>query len=123
MTFTEFLASNGGVIFGALGVAVAVILSGFGSAIGVGLVGQAASGLMIEEPEKFGKSLVLQLLPGTQGLYGFVIGLLLMQLQAGMSLSQGMYIFMACLPVGLVGWISAIAQGNCSRRYQHPSQE
>ncbi len=112
MTFTEFLASNGGVIFGALGVAVAVILSGFGSAIGVGLVGQAASGLMIEEPEKFGKSLVLQLLPGTQGLYGFVIGLLsLMQLQAGMSLSQGMYIFMACLPVGLVGWISAIAQG------------
>ena len=66
MTFTEFLASNGGVIFGALGVAVAVILSGFGSAIGVGLVGQAASGLMIEEPEKFGKSLVLQLLPGTR---------------------------------------------------------
>ena len=36
------------------------------------MVGEVAAGLMAEEPEKFGKSLVLQLLPGTQGLYGFV---------------------------------------------------
>jgi len=75
MSFTEFIVSQGGVIFGGLGVAVAVFLSGIGSAIGIGIVGQAASGLVIEEPEKFGRSLVLQLLPGTQGLYGFVIGL------------------------------------------------
>lgn len=112
MNFTEFLTSNGGVIFGALGAALAVILSGFGSAIGVGLVGEAASGLIIEEPEKFGKSLILQLLPGTQGLYGFVIGLLALgQLNANMGLAQGMYLFMACAPVGFVGWVSAIAQG------------
>ncbi len=112
MNFTEFLSSYGGVVFAGLGAALAVILSGFGSAIGVGTVGQAASGLMIEEPQKFGKSLVLQLLPGTQGLYGFVIGLLVLgQLSADMSLAQGMYIFAACLPVGLVGWVSAIAQG------------
>ena len=112
MNFTEFLASNGGVVFAGLGAAIAVILSGFGSAIGVGLVGQAASGLMVEEPQKFGKSLVLQLLPGTQGLYGFVIGLLVLgQLDAGMGLAQGMFIFAACLPIGLVGWVSAIAQG------------
>ncbi|MFA7533758.1 MAG: V-type ATP synthase subunit K, partial [Tissierellaceae bacterium] len=77
MTFSEFLVSHGGVFFAGLGIAVAVFLSGIGSAKGVGLVGEAASGLMIEEPEKFGKSLVLQLLPGTQGLYGFVIGLML----------------------------------------------
>ena len=58
------------------------------------------------------KSLVLQLLPGTQGLYGFVIGLLVLgQLDASMSLQQGLYIFAACLPVGLVGWRSAISQG------------
>ncbi|MDR7871477.1 MAG: V-type ATP synthase subunit K [Tissierellaceae bacterium] len=104
--------NNGGIFFAGLGAAIAVILSGFGSAKGVGLVGEAAAGLMIEEPEKFGKALVLQLLPGTQGLYGFVIGLLVLgKLSAGMSLAEGMYIFAACLPVGLVGWVSAIAQG------------
>jgi V/A-type H+-transporting ATPase subunit K len=112
MSFTEFIVSQGGVIFGGLGVAVAVFLSGIGSAIGIGIVGQAASGLVIEEPEKFGRSLVLQLLPGTQGLYGFVIGLLVMgQLDIGMSLANGMYLLAACLPVGFVGWLSAIAQG------------
>jgi len=115
MNFTEFLLQEGGVVFAGLGAALAVILSGFGSAIGVGLVGEAASGLMIEEPEKFGKSLVLQLLPGTQGLYGFVIGLLVLgKLDASMSLAQGMYLFAACLPIGFVGWVSAKAQGKTS---------
>lgn len=112
MNFAEVMFNNGGIFFAGLGAAIAVILSGFGSAKGVGLVGEAAAGLMIEEPEKFGKALVLQLLPGTQGLYGFVIGLLVLgKLSAGMSLAEGMYIFAACLPVGLVGWVSAIAQG------------
>jgi V/A-type H+-transporting ATPase subunit K len=112
MNFTEFIVQYGGVVFAGLGIAVAVFLSGIGSAIGIGIVGEAASGLVIEEPEKFGRSLVLQLLPGTQGLYGFVIGLLVLgKLDAGMSLSQGMYLLAACLPIGFVGWISAIAQG------------
>lgn len=112
MNFTEFIVQNGGVFFAGLGIAIAVFLSGIGSAIGIGIVGEAASGLVIEEPEKFGRSLILQLLPGTQGLYGFVIGLLVIgQLDAGMSLAQGMYLFAACLPIGFVGWMSAIAQG------------
>ena len=68
-----FMENNGGLIFAALGVALAVGLSGIGSAKGVGLVGEAASGLVTEEPEKFGKALVLELLPGTQGFYGFVV--------------------------------------------------
>ncbi len=50
-----------------MGVALAAIMPGIGSARGVGLVGEAASGLITEEPEKFGKALILQLLPGTQG--------------------------------------------------------
>jgi len=68
----------GGVVFGVLGAALAVLLSGIGSARGVGIAGEAAAGLIIDEPEKFGKAMVLQLLPGTQGLYGFVIGLFIM---------------------------------------------
>ncbi len=112
MGFTEFLVEFGGVFFAGLGAAIAVLFSGIGSAAGVGIVGEAAAGLVIEEPEKFGKSLILQLLPGTQGLYGFVIGLLVLgKLGAGMSLAEGLYIMAACMPVGFVGWRSAISQG------------
>lgn len=112
MNFAEIFTSFGGIVFGGLGAALAVVMPGIGSARGVGLVGEAASGLMIEEPEKFGKSLILQLLPGTQGLYGFVIGLLVLgQLTAQMDLAHGLYILMACLPMAFVGWKSAIFQG------------
>lgn len=115
MTFSEFLVANGGIFFGGLGVAFAVMFSGLGSAAGIGIVGEAAAGLVIEEPEKFGKSLVLQLLPGTQGLYGFVVGLIIIgNLSVDMSLIHGMYLFAASLPVGFVGWGSAIAQGKAA---------
>ena len=111
MAFADLLVNNGGVVFAALGIAVAM-LSGIGSAIGVGTVGEAASGLIIEEPEKFGRSLVLQLLPGTQGLYGFVIALMVLgKLDVNMSVANGLYLLFACAPVGIVGWLSAIAQG------------
>lgn len=107
--------ADGGVVFAALGASVAVFLSGMGSALGIGIVGQAAAGLVIEEPEKFGRSLVLQLLPGTQGLYGFVIGLLVLgRLDVGMGALEGLYILAACLPIGFVGWISGIAQGKAA---------
>lgn len=111
----NFFLEQGGVIMGLLGASLAVLLAGTGSAKGVGMVGEAASALIIDEPEKFGKSLILQLLPGTQGLYGFVIGLMAMgKLSASMGLQQGMGIFMACLPVGFVGLLSAIAQAKVS---------
>ena len=100
----------GGVVFGVLGAALAVLLSGIGSARGVGIAGEAAAGLIIDEPEKFGKAMVL--LPGTQGLYGFVIGLLIMfKLSPDMTIAQGMYLLMAGLPVGFVGLRSALYQG------------
>ena len=107
-----FVENNGGIIFAALGAALAVGLSGIGSAKGVGIVGEAAAGLVTEEPEKFGKALVLQLLPGTQGLYGFVIAFLVFtKLASGMELSQGFYLLFACLPVAFGGLWSGIAQG------------
>lgn len=110
--FMALLAQNGGVVFGVLGAALAVLLAGIGSARGVGIAGEAAAGLVITEPEKFGKAMVLQLLPGTQGLYGFVIGLFIMfRLKIDMSLIEGLYLMMAALPVGLVGLRSALYQG------------
>lgn len=111
MNFANWIVENGGVVFGALGV-VAAMLAAIGSASGLSIVGQAASGLVPEEPQKFGKTLILQLLPGTQGLYGFVIGLLiLLKLSSAVTLEQGMYLMAVGLPIGLVGWGSAIAQG------------
>lgn len=108
----SFFVDNGGLILATFGMALAVIMPGIGSARGVGLVGEAAAGLITEEPEKFGKSLVLQLLPGTQGLYGFVIGILILFKLAGgsISLAQGYVYIAAALPVGVVGYFSAIAQ-------------
>lgn len=116
MTWIQYLTENfGGFIFGALGVAMAVGLAGIGSAKGVGLAGEAVSGLLTEQPEKFGKALILELLPGTQGLYGFVVGLMVMfSLSTDTTLAQGLYLFLACLPVGISGLFSGIAQGRAA---------
>lgn len=116
-TWIEFFVNGtNGMIFALLGAAIAVGLAGIGSAQGIGLVGQASAGLMAEDPDKFGKTFILVALPGTQGLYGFVIALLLFT-KIGIfggsapDLSLGLKYFMACLPVAIAGWRSAIWQG------------
>jgi len=100
------------------GASTAVFAGGLGSAIGVALVGQAASGVVTEEPEKFGKLLLLEALPGTQGIYGFLAGFwvilqfgLLAGKGAAIAQQQGLQIFFACLPVAISGFFSAIFQG------------
>ena len=108
-----------GLIWAYCGVAVAVLLSGIGSAIGVAMAGQAGSGLVAEHPEHFSKVLTLEALPGTQGIYGFLVAVLLMALKLGtfggelpdISLIAGVQIFLGCLPIGVVGLLSAIYQG------------
>ena len=121
MTWIQFFENNGGIIFAALGIALAVGLSGIGSAKGVGLVGEAATGLVTEEPEKFGKALVLELLPGTQGLYGLLIGFVTLSkigiIGSGaieLTAIQGLEILAACLPIAIVGLISGKYQGKTS---------
>ena len=107
----EFLTQYGGITIGAIGVALAAALPGIWSAKGVGIVGEAATGLLAEEPDKFGKALILELLPGTQGLYGFIIGLMVyLKLTVDISLGSGLYLCMACLPIAFVGWQSAKLQ-------------
>lgn len=113
MEFTEFFAQYGGAILAGFGVAIAVIFSGMGSALGVGSAGQAAASLLKVEPEKFAQALILQLLPGTQGLYGFVIGfLIILKISTGMDLYTGFALLIAALPIGFVGYFSAKHQGN-----------
>ena len=103
-----------------LGAAIAS-LAGVGSAIGVSIAGQAAAGVITEDPKKFGKTLVLQVLPGTQGIYGFVVSFLII-LKLGMlggdmvelTVAQGAYLFAAGIPIGVVGIISGIQQGKAA---------
>ena len=62
----------------AIGGAAMAALAGVGSALGVGVAGQAAAGVVAEDPKKFGQTLVLQALPGTQGIYGLLIAFLIL---------------------------------------------
>lgn len=101
-----------------LGVAMAVVFSGIGSAWGIGLTGQAASGVLTEDPTKFGKLIPLVGLPGTQGIYGFLIAFLVVSklgLLAGklpeLTPDEGLKWFFICQPVAWAGLVSAIWQG------------
>ena len=108
---SNFFIEHGGIILAVLGMAMATFLPGSGSARGTGMAGEAAAALTVEQPEKFGKALVLQLLPGTQGLYGFVIAFFIMlRLDGNVDFAKGLYFFMASLPIAIAGYTSAIAQ-------------
>lgn len=109
-----------GSVFALLGAAIAA-LAGIGSAIGVGIAGQAAAGVLAEDPKKFGKTLILQAIPGTQGIYGLLMAFLIFirigLLSGGMidlTVSQGLYILASGIPIGAVGIWSGIAQGKAA---------
>lgn len=103
-----------------VGVAVAVVIAGFGSAIGIGIAANMSIGAMHEHPDLFPQFLLLSALPGTQGIYGFVAGFLIIlwtgllndptQL-ASLTPVQGWQFLFAGLPVGLAGLVSGIHQG------------
>ena len=112
-----------GMVYALLGAAVAVFLAGAGSAIGVGIAGQAASGVVTEDPSKFAKVLIMQLLPGTQGIYGLLVGFITLSKigllgggAADLDPKTGLLILAACLPIGIAiaGLLSAIHQGKTS---------
>lgn len=111
---------SSGIFWAILGSAVATALACIGSAKGVGIASEAAAGVVAEDPSKFGKMLVLQLLPGTQGLYGFVITVMIFVntgvfgAGAEVSLVQGLLYFAASLPIALGGLFSGIAQGRAA---------
>lgn len=112
---------NMGMVLALAGAALASILAGIGSAVGVGKAGQAAAGVVTEDPSKFSKVLIMQLLPGTQGIYGLLIAFITLS-QIGilggsaeaLSLAKGLLYFAACMPIAIVGLLSAISQGKAA---------
>lgn len=109
-----------GTIIALIGAGLGTIVPGIGSILGVQMCGKAAAGVTSEKPELFGKLLVLQILPGTQGLYGFLATFLFM-IQVGLlggafdatalTVQQGWAFFAAFMPITINGLISAIYQG------------
>ncbi|NLT10975.1 MAG: V-type ATP synthase subunit K [Clostridiaceae bacterium] len=105
-----------GIILALTGAALSVTLTCIGSAKGVGMTGEASAPVMIDDPSKFSKLLILQLMPGTQGLYGLVVTVMVM-LNIGLlggspdlSLTEGLLYFFACMPIAVGGLISALMQ-------------
>ncbi|HIZ45181.1 MAG TPA: V-type ATP synthase subunit K [Firmicutes bacterium] len=111
---------NMGVMLALLGAVLAALVAGIGSAIGVGMAGEAAAGVVTEDPSKFSKVLILQLLPGTQGIYGLLVGFItltqigIMGGSADISVVKGLLYLVACLPMAFVGYKSAIRQARAS---------
>lgn len=120
MTISEFLSSIfSGSTLALVGAALAVLMAGMGSAKGVNMVAKASAGALSEDPSIFGKTLLLQALPMTQGFYGFIVSfLILFNMKAGifgdapaLTVAEGAYYLVAALPTAIVGYYSAVKQG------------
>ncbi len=100
-----------------LGGAIAAVLSGIGSAIGITIASATCSGILSEDDTKFGKLLPLAAMPGTQGIYGFIAAVLVLALfgilggKVDLPGLAGFKIFLACQPVAWLCCISAVYQG------------
>ena len=117
----ETFMSNAGLYIAVIGASLAVALACAGSGKGVGCVGEAAAGVLSEDPGKFASCLILQILPGTQGLYGLVVWFYAMfslgvigGTPATLTVAQGIGYCFACLPMAIGGYITAIGQGRCA---------
>ena len=101
-------------VIGIIGIAVCVLLCGIGSAFGLYKTGGAAAGVLGEDPKKFGKVLVLVLLPATQGIYGFIIGIIASSGIGDLAnavAADGWRLFGAVMPMAISGLVTGILQG------------
>lgn len=109
-----------GIALAILGAVLAALVPGIASAKGVSMGGIAGAGVITEDPAQFGKVLILQLLPGTQGIYGLLIAFITLS-QIGVlggssdvSFVKGLLFLGACMPMVIVGYTSAIRQAKAS---------
>lgn len=105
-----------GILLALIGGALSVTLTCVGSAKGVDMTAEAAAPVIIDDPSKFSKLMILMLLPGSQGLYGLVVTILLLTQigvlggSSAVSFTAGLLYFLACLPIAIGGMVSALLQ-------------
>jgi V/A-type H+-transporting ATPase subunit K len=112
-----FIAENKESILILVGILISIVMSGIGSAKGGAMIGTAAAGLISEQPEKFGQSLVLQMMSASQGLYGFIIGFLIFTNLGGdepIAIATALRCFGAGTIMGLAGYFTAIEQSKAA---------
>jgi len=84
-------------------------IPGIMAAMGVAMTGVAAAAVSAEDPKKFPKLFVLQVMPGTQGIYGFVAAFLIMFVvypKLATTGVAGLAVLAAALPAILQGFTS-----------------
>ena len=75
------------------------------------MIGKAAAALISEQPEKFGQSLVLQMMSASQGLYGFIVGFLIFtKIGNDLTFTISLRCLGAGILMGLTGYLTAIQQ-------------
>ncbi|PID70354.1 permease [bacterium DOLZORAL124_38_8] len=115
-----FASFDFGTTLAFLGALVAVVLGGYGSSKGIQVAGQKAAGVMAEKPSLFGTLIVLCALPGSQGIYGLLIAIMIL-LQIGVvggaagmkyvvSFQSGLSLLIAGVIMGALALISAGSQ-------------
>ena len=101
-----------GVALGVMGAVIAFGVAGTGCGVALGMAGQAAAGVVAEDPRKFGQTLVLQAVGTTSGIYGLLMGfLILMKALEVTDVASGLYLLGAGIPMGIVGCVASIGQG------------
>ncbi len=102
-----------------IGVALAMGVAAITSSIGIGIAGAGATGVAAERPDKFGRLIVYQALPMTQGIYGLLISILVLNftgLTGGpeFAILKQPFVGWGALAIGIViafSSVSAIPQG------------
>ena len=110
---------NYGLTLALIGAGMAALLAGIGSAIGIGIAARSATGVLSEKPERYGQMFIMVVLPGTQGLYGFLAAFIVMlklNFFGGTGVPEitfilGLEVLIACLPIAFAGLVSAVFQG------------
>jgi V/A-type H+-transporting ATPase subunit K len=104
-----------------MGAVLSALFGFIGSAIGMGYAGRAGSAVIGERPELFGRVLLMQALPGSQGIYGLVGAFLILSFsgllggnETSLTLAQGMQYLLVGVPIGFSGLLSGLYQGSVS---------
>ena len=102
----------GGEILAVTGAIIAFLVAGFGSTKGVGMAGHAGVGVLTEKPDLFGSVMVLEAIPTTQAIYGFVVAFMIMGKIGGepLGVQNGFLLLFASLPIAIIGVFSALYQ-------------
>lgn len=91
------------------------------SSIWCWIAGQAAAWVTAEKPELFGKAMVLEALPWSQGIYGLIWAFIIIKILPVFELTtiQGISVFLASLPLALSAFFSALFQGKVSTAWMN----